>query len=408
MQQPVLRAHPERTAWVVVWGAFALLCVLAVAVPLGARYVLRYSTVARSASLQVLEGTVRVINPSSGGLDAVTKERGEVPVGEGFAISLDDKASADLRFFDGSLVHILPGSDLVVDRLREARYASGVTPDTIWLRMVKGGLRLVAAKSTRPAGLDFSLRLQELGAEMALKADGVYGATVDPAGGEFWTHLGKAVVTCGGQPVTLLALERTTVKPGSPPLPPIASAKDLITNGDFGRSLLGWAYYNDQGADGPSVDGTLTLTTDGDAHAARFFRLGSNGNHCETILQQDINKPLPDPSSSLVVRASVKVSYQSLPGGGTLASEFPLMIRLRYRDEYGHENEWVQGFYYGDPQGYPTLNGIQVPQGGWYLFESPNLLETLNPKPAEILGIKVYASGWDYDSMLGSVSLEVQ
>lgn len=408
MQQSVLRARPERTAWVVVWGAFALFCVLVVAIPLGVRHLLRYSTVARPASLTVLEGTVRVINPSTGSLDAVTKDRGAVQVGEGYSVMLDDRANADLHFFDGSYVHILPGSDLVVDRLREARFGSGVTPNTIWLRMAEGRLRLVVAKATRPAGLDFSLRLQELEAEVAFKADGVYGAEVDAAGGEFWTSLGKAVVTSGGRPVTLLALERTSVEPNAPPLPPIASAKDLVTNGDFSNSFQGWAYYNDQGADGPSVDGAMSLATDGDSHAARFFRMGSNGNHCETYLQQDINKPLPDPSSSLVVRANVKVSYQSLPGGGYQASEFPLMILVRYRDEYGNENQWVQGFYYGDPQGNPTLHGEQVPQDKWYLFESDNLLETLNPKPAEILGLLVYASGWDYESQVGSISLEVQ
>ncbi len=408
MQQPLVRAHPERTAWIIVWSAFAVLCVLVVAVPLSVRHVVRYATVARPAVLQVLEGTVRVINPGSGALDAVTKERGTVEVGEGFVVSLDDKANADLRFFDGSYVHILPNSDLVIERAREPRFAGGVTANTIWLRMARGRLRLVTAKTERPAGLDFVLRLQDLGAEAALSQEGLFGAEVEAAGGEFWTHLGSAVVTANGIPVRLLALERTTLRPGAPPTAPIASAKDLLTNGDFSRSLLGWASFNDQGADGPSIDGTVSVVSDGDARAVRLLRMGSNGNHCETILQQDINKPLPDPVSSLLVRANVKVSYQSLPGGGSLASEFPLMILLRYRDEYGNDNQWVQGFYYGDPQGYPTRNGEQVPQNNWYLFESGNLLEELNPKPARILGIKVYASGWDYDSMVRSITLEVQ
>lgn len=406
MRQPVLRAHPERTAWIILWSAFAAFCLLVVAVPLGVRQILRYSTVARPATLQVLEGTVRVINPSTGRLDAVTKEREPVSVGEGFSITLDDKASADLRFFDGSYVHILPNSDLVVQRLRAPRFPQGVTPNTIWLSMAKGRLRLVTAES---ADLDFTLRLHELGAEASLTAGGLYGAEVDPAGGEFWTHQGSAVVTAGGSGVRLLALERTSLAPGATPVPPIAGAKNLVTNGDFSRSLEGWAYYNDQGADGESVDGTVSLLTDGElAHAVRFFRAGSNGNHCQTVLQQDVNRPLPDPVSSLVVRAKVNVISQSLPGGGIYASEYPLMIRLRYRDEYGRENEWVQGFYVGDPGGNPTLHGIQVPRDNWYLFESANLLQELNPKPAHIVQIRVYASGWDYESVLGSISLEVQ
>jgi len=407
MQQPVLRAHPERTAWVVVWSAFVVFCVLAVAVPLGIRYVLRYATVGKPATLEVLEGTARVTNPATGRLDAVTKDK-PMAIGEGIVIQLDEKTSADLRFFDGSYVHILPDSDLTVERVRAPRFSTGVTPNTISLRMSKGRLRLVTSKVAKPSGLNFTLLLQELRTTVALKEDGLYGADVAPEGGEVWANLGSAVVTGGGRTVRLLALERTSLAPGAPPTPPVASAKNLLVNGDFKHGLDGWEYYNDQGADGGSVDGMVTLVGEGGAQAVRFFRAGSNGNHCETVLEQKIDKALPDPISSLVIRANLKVTSQSLPGGGILASEYPLMIRMRYRDEFGNENEWIQGFYTGDPQGNPTGSGIQVPRDNGYYFETKNLLDSLKPRPARIVWIKVYASGWDYESVLSSISLEVQ
>jgi len=412
MQQPVLRAHPERTAWVVVWIAFAIFCMLVVAVPLSVRYVLRYSTKVQPAMLQVLEGTVRVTNPATGRLDAYTRDHEPVALGEGIIIQLDEKASADVRFADGSYVHILPDSDLTLERLRVPRFSTGVTPKTVWLRISKGKLRLVTSKVVKPSGLDFTVHLQELGATMALKEDGLYGVEVAPEGGEVWTQLGSAVVTGGGRTVRLLAMDQTTLTPGQPPTPPIARAKNLLTNADFSHGLEGWTYYNDQGGDGPSVDGTVTLVGEGSSKAVRFFRTGAGsgdrGNHCETGIKQEVDKDLPDPISSLTIKANLKVVSQSLPGGGRDASEYPLTIRIRYRDQFGSENEWTQGFYTGDPRGYPTGSGIQVLAGSEHYFETGNLLDVLQPRPARIVWIKVYASGWDYESELSSISLEVQ
>jgi len=124
MQQPLLRAHPERTAWFVVWCAFITFCVLVVAVPLGARYVLHYATAVRPARLEVLEGTARLTNPATGRLDAYTKDDKSVDVGEGIVIQLDDKSQVDLRFFDGSYVRIYGPSDLAVERLRAPAVAA--------------------------------------------------------------------------------------------------------------------------------------------------------------------------------------------------------------------------------------------------------------------------------------------
>ncbi|HOG48310.1 MAG TPA: hypothetical protein PLJ35_10885 [Anaerolineae bacterium] len=409
-----MRAHPERTAWFVVWCAFITFCVLVVAVPLGARYVLHYATAVRPARLEVLEGTARLTNPATGRLDAYTKDDKSVDVGEGIVIQLDDKSQVDLRFFDGSYVRIYGPSDLAVERLRAPRFGRGVTPNTVWLRVLRGRLSVVTPKSLRSVAPNYVLHLSELGAEAALHDDGLYGVEVELAGGEVWAHRGSAVVTAHGGRVQLLSLERTTLAPGASPTAPIAGAKNLIVNGDLSQGFDGWTYVTEPSIDEPNLDGTATLTTDGGSRAVRFFRSGSGGRHGATIIQQDFAKPLPEPVSSLVIRANVKIVSQSLPGGGDRASEYPLMIRMRYRDEYGSENEWVHGFFAGNPQGFPTLNGTRVPRGEWYIFESGNLLAEgnrfgqLSPRPVRIVWIKVYGSGWDYESLLGSISLEVQ
>ncbi len=97
------------------------------------------------------------------------------------------------------------------------------------------------------------------------------------------------------------------------------------------------------------------------------------------MIEQRIDREVND-MSSLVLRANVKVRHQSLSGGGYLSSEFPLMVRITYRDAYDSQAEWVHGFYYQNDAGNPTTYGQEIAKDQWFPFESPNLLELL-PRP---------------------------
>jgi hypothetical protein len=81
------------------------------------------------------------------------------------------------------------------------------------------------------------------------------------------------------------------------------------------------------------------------------------------------------------------------------------MIRVRYRDIYGSEGEWIRGFYYHNLNNNPTMHGQQIPQGSWYFYESENLADVLDPKPSRILWVRVSASGWNYTSLVSEISL---
>jgi len=405
MEQALSRRRPERTAWIVVWTAFIVFCLLVVFVPLSIRHILLYSMRSHTATLQALEGTVVIENPATGHQNVVSNGA-SANVTEGSAITLDDKASADLRFFDGSSVSIKPGSQVVLERVQSPRFQWGVQPNMIWLRMVTGQAKIVT-NSAGKTGLDFELRLKHLNAVLQIKSDGVYGAEVQTDSATLLVHQGSAVVNANSNSVQLVAPERTTVALGQPPTAPVADARELLTNGDFSQGLgEAWTAYNDQGNDGGDVPGVWSC--DDETHTVRFYRTDSQHNHCETTIEQDINRDLPDPVSSLVVRANIKIVNQNLSGGGYLASEYPLMIRIKYRDKYGSENEWIQGFYYDNSQNNPTTNGLQIPRDTWYYFESENLLDTLNPTPTRIISIRVSASGWDYESMIRYISLAVQ
>jgi len=47
-----------------------------------------------------------------------------------------------------------------------------------------------------------------------------------------------------------------------------------------------------------------------------------------------------------------------------------------------------------------------IPQNVWYPYESGNLMELLgDARPAYLTSIRIYASGWDYQSMVSNVEL---
>jgi len=202
------------------------------------------------------------------------------------------------------------------------------------------------------------------------------------------------------------ARQRTSMALNHPPEPAMDVARNLVVNGDFADGLgAPWRVFNDQGTDGGEVDGTAEMVEDEGRTAVRFVRTGGHGNHCETVLEQTIDAQLPDAVTSLTVHATVKVRYQSLGGGGYLSSEYPLMIRLTYRDVYDSETEWIQGFYYQNTAGNPTTYGEEIPRDTWHYFESENLLESLPIRPYKIMRLRVYASGWDYESLISDIAL---
>ena len=105
----------------------------------------------------------------------------------------------------------------------------------------------------------------------------------------------------------------------------------------------------------------------------------------------------------------------ALPGGGLLGSEFPIMLRVDYKDAENNDRSWYHGFYYAPPPdnyilyNQPDNSSERIARFIWYPYESVNLLTTLGPaKPIFIKSIRIYASGWIYESMVANISLLAQ
>lgn len=402
-----MRANPERLAWTILISAFLLFCLLVGAIPLGIRYYLFSATEDREAQLKTLRGTAVVEDPR-GGAEKPVRKGESIQVPAGGAINVDETARATLSFFENSFLVLYPSTRISLEEMYGPRFRFGTKPHTIILNHKGGGIRVdTALSSGKP--LRFEVRAPHLGCHVILRDDGSYTIQVTNDQAEIVVHRGQARVIANGEEITLKLRERTSVFAGLGPKPPVPAARDLVVNGDFRLPLdVGWRIFNDQGADGGSVDGKAVLTQSGGRRAIHFTRTGGQSDHCETVLQQDIDYQMPEPPSLLMVRAVVKVSYQSLSGGGYQSSEYPLMIRLTYQDEYGSQNDWVQGFYYQNISRNPVLYGLEIPQDQWYVFESDNLLPTFPIVPSRIVSLRVYASGWDYDSMISEVNVVIE
>ncbi|MFO7918264.1 MAG: hypothetical protein R6V13_09305 [Anaerolineae bacterium] len=401
--------NPRRVAWIVLLTAFFVFCLIVTTVPLGVRYHVLHAEEKREASVESLAGTVIVEPPVGRGF--VPLESGEdMQVAEGSVVRVDETSEAMITFFDQSFVRLFPGTTVRLELMRSPRYEAGRSPNGIHVGLSGGQIHVGTALSSE-APLDFGVAT--LHAEASLVADGSYAleATNRRSGITVYAR-GRARVSGAednGDSVELMPRQRTEVAFGQSPNPPVDAARNLVVNGDFSEGLeKGWHAFNDQGTDGGDVDGTFSLVVDEGRRAVELSRTGGHGNHCETVLEQTIDRTIAEPVSSLVVRANVKVRYQSLSGGGYLSSEYPLMIRLTYRDVYDSEAEWVRGFYYQNVEENPTTFGVQVPHDRWYLFQSENLLETLPIRPYRIIRLRVYASGWDYESLVSDINLIVE
>jgi hypothetical protein len=396
-----MRRDPGRVAWLVLLVAFAIFCTLAVSIPLLLRWYLLNATVSHEATLEVITGTVLVWEPGRATSIGVTST---AVVPEGSRIRTDAASRAFLTLFDNSTATLSFDTEASLSAMRSRRFSFGTTPDSLHLYIAQGQVNIgVALPVNGPR--EFLATSPHM---TAVLDDGSYSLKVTGDSSRTIVHLGHAQVSAQGKDVALVQREQTTVIKGQPPGEPIAGAQNLLVNGSFVEDLsVGWQSYNEQGGDGGDIDGQISILElpDTTSHAVKFSRFSSGGNHCETVIRQDLNEDVSDLATSISLYLKVRLENQSLSGGGYLSSEYPLMIRLEYEDVYGSQSQWTHGFYYQNTDNNPTMFGERVPRNVWFDYASGNILETIYPRPARLKSLLVYASGWDYESSVTDINL---
>jgi hypothetical protein len=404
-----MRKNPQRLAWTVLWAGFVLFCVLITAVPLGIRHYLLTATEEQETQLQRIAGMPLVHRKNGGGLMAGAESELLLP---GDEVILDGSARATLDLFDRSFIDLYSNTTMELAVVQAPRFGLSDRPNEIRLSLM-GGLARVGVALPGERDTDFELLTPHT---VISVSEGSYRVEVTNQTTIVTVLRGEARIGSGSSSVTLGQGMRTQVDHSRVPRQPLSAARNLIQNGDFQEPLSsGWVTTTvvlSEDVEPPQVE----IVEDGGRRAVRFFRrMPVDGDHTEIAIQQRLEQDVRD-FDRLEVALAVQVEFQSLSGGGTLSSEFPVQVRLNYKDQWGNDQFWTHGFYYQnragyaiapDPWGQPM--GEQIPRAVWYPYESGNLLELLgNSRPMYVTGLTIYASGWNYDALVSEVQLIVE
>jgi len=246
--------------------------------------------------------------------------------------------------------------------------------------------------------------------------EGSYRIEVTNQGTQVTVDRGQAMVRGKDYRMVVPQGTRTLVDLTGEATAPLPAERNLVANGDFQQPLeTGWITRT-MIIDPTAKPPTVQVVEDGGRQSARLVRREpDNGIHSEAAIQQKLDQDVRD-FRQLEVLLDVKLDFQSLSGGGMVSSEFPVIVRLDYKDRWGNDQFWTHGFYYQNQAGYPIASdpwgrpaGERIPRDVWYPYESGNLLEVLGESgPVHITGLTVYGSGWNYDSLVTEIQLIVE
>jgi hypothetical protein len=390
--------------------AFAAFCVLVVTVPLAIRsYIVNTTTIEETALMPINE-TVHVKEPNGTDFVAVSTSRADIL--EGAVVETGERSLAFLRLFENSTLTLHNDTRVFLERVRSPRFTASSRANEVVVRVESGRVVIGVAGPTPPLERALHMAIQSPHAEIILEG-GSYSVVVD----EEQTQLtiirpGEATVTAQGE-TRRFENGRCRITKGMPIEGPLLPEQNLIINGDFSDVLeLGWETQAPQRQDENDPYGSVQIVETDGKPVLSFERRGAR-THGENSITQRIDKDVRD-FSSLQLTCEVLVSSQSLRGGGYESTEFPVMIELMYRDTFGNQQWRYWGFYYKDPGTGPEwrtiVNGTKVIQGEWYLFETGNLMQPMGdaPPPVHIESVRVYASGWDWDSAIANIALLVK
>jgi hypothetical protein len=404
-----MRRNPERVAWAVLLSAFVVFCILVTGIPLAVRSYLLNTTNGQDTLLQTIEGTI-LVQEAEGSKPTGVTESAMLSPGDEVLLSASDRGTLD--FFERSHVTLYGSTNVELSRVEAPRFELGDRANLIALSLTAGLVRIgVALPGERDTEFEVltphtAIRLEE----------GSYRIEVTTEKTQITVVRGSARLTADSNQHVLSQGLRASVDLTGAPSSPQPAEQNLIRNGDFQLPLASdWLTSTvvlTSAVKAPEVE----VVKDGGRWAARLVQQEANdGDHTEVAIQQRLDKDVRD-FDRLEVALDIKLDHQSLSGGGLLSSEFPIIVRLDYKDLWGNDKFWTHGFYYHNSAGYPIAPdpwgqpaGEQIAQGVWYPYESGNLMDLLGEdKPAEITDLTVYASGWNYDSQVSEIQLIVE
>ena len=423
----------ERLAWAVLLTSFALCVGLAVGVPLGVRHLVRTVSVAQKVSLEPQQGTLRMQRRGQGQVIALVGPTWDVPAGT--VVTTDSTAEGLLTLWTPgpeprtlAWVKIYNDTELTLLSARSPRFGVSPLPHRVVLKVHSSATPNEGSEAAQALQAEGRVRISVAPAEerstivevhtpyfSARLLEGSYEVRVREGQSELSVIEGIAqVAPAEGEPLTLGNSQRVVVRPEAEGLSVevLPGERNLLENGDFRQPLeIGWTVYHKDVQRDPA--GTVERAEFAGRTMVKFHRNGVG--HVEVGIRQPINYDVRD-FTSLVLRLSVRVVEQSLPGCGQAGSECPIIVRIDYKDIYGTDRVWFHGFFSADPgeKDYLYPWDQQIPFRTWHAFESGNLIDPENPiggfeaPPALIKEVTIYASGHSFEAWVTEVELLAQ
>lgn len=379
-------------AWRVTVGAMALLVVLAVTIPAGRAWYVGWAIESKAASVRAVESVIFLQRQGVG--DWVAAEARD-SLDEGDVVRTAINARAFIQFFDGSTALVYPNTTVTLLRSQRARFR----PDRYTLVLVvdEGRVRFgVAPPPDEEANAFVQARVP--GGEVHL-VEGSYSVDVTKDTAQVTTRRGVATAHANGQTAAAVTGQRVRVDRGKQPIGALPARRDLLQNPVFGGTDVSGVPAEWEFRDISERDPAGMIKVEGDG-AISFFRAGVG--HGETILSQNVDVDLWD-FERVDIEAGVRVLEHSLSGGGWQGSEYPMMLRITFRDITGTVHFWTHGFFLHNDDGLPVRDATRVASREWQRYEAS--LFSLVPRPWRIIRVEVVASGWDYASSVNSIHL---
>ncbi len=422
---------PGRLAWTVLITGLILFCLTTATIFIAVRWFVFDSTVPLNATLHVSRNTASVLTSTS---DAFLAVHNMLSIGSDTQITTDSSSQGQLTFIDPytrqaiASITLLRDSRVQIMSFMRPRFEFSTNKYILSARF-QGNIDIDIFPDL-PRGIIIDVESEH--GIIRLGKSGRYLLTNQTERFSVLNRSGEAVLINLAQEARAIPEGMTGwIDTNTNSLEVAQPLVDIIPDGSFDT-------FNPADPAFSSEWGCYSLRDDSEAAEGDYRREVLNGraimhitrveepgkpatNHAETGCLQYLNtitEPLPVTAfSHLELRVTLQIRDRPLMLStcGQQGSECPLMVVIDYLNQYQQPQQWIHGFFtrYDQAVGWPlrcatcSQDHEQLNQDAWYTYTSGNLLQLLpaDQKPVAISSVKFYASGHEYEVLLGEVAL---
>ena len=434
---------PERIAWIVLLGAFALFCTMTLTSAFGVYHYLFRSTVPIPAMLYVSKGTVGITGADL--RETVERNREEL-TNTVTSISTDSLSQATVQFRNATDMEVesepllaavtLQGNTFVTfNQAARPRFEWSREPQRLRFSRLTGQLDvIVTGVDAHPFVLDIYTEdlNTDKGVHIQSVTNGRYRLSVSEDEIRLLNLAGAVSAFFGDDPSLRNPVEpgrELVVRIGNRSIRTLDDTTNLLMTSDFSlqSSSIGQLYspgeplnWNCSGLPEQNPPGSYSVLEFDGRVGVNLQRYNNAASHGEISCIQEFEDGGLDVRTldSLSALATFSLNFQSLSLCGKEGSECPLMLHIMYTTEGSPPNnrgDWFRGFYYeGQASGTHKKicasclqEHVDTNPSVWYTFDSGNLLNLIaeDRRPAFINAIRFYASGHQFDTVVSEMML---